>query len=57
MVFKSLNQLVINVAYGKKTEVIALIDHPTSMRDLKKRRHSFHHFHIGTQNGKGRGKT
>jgi hypothetical protein len=56
MVFKSLNQLVINVSYRQKTEVIALIDYPISMRDLKKRRHSFHHFHLGNMNGKGRGK-
>ncbi len=47
MVFKSLNQLVINVAYHQKTEVIALIDYHASLRDLKKRRHSFHYFHIG----------
>jgi len=53
MVFKSLNQLVINVAYNQKTEVIALIDYHSSMRELKKRRHSFHHFHLGNFNGKG----
>jgi len=47
MVFKSLNQLVINVSYHKKTEVMALIDYHASMRELKKRRHSFHYFHLG----------
>ncbi|MFO1464786.1 MAG: hypothetical protein U1F66_13545 [bacterium] len=46
MVFKSLNQMVINVAPGKKTEVIALIDYTITMRELKKRRHSFHHFQV-----------
>ena len=49
MAFKSLNQMVINVDYHKKTEVIALLDHRSSAGDLKKRRHSFHYFHLGDQ--------
>jgi Response regulator containing CheY-like receiver, AAA-type ATPase, and DNA-binding domains len=48
LVFKSLNQLVVNVAPGKKTEVIALIDPRLSMRELKRQHHSFHYFHLGT---------
>lgn len=47
LVFKSLNQLVINVSHQQRTEVIALIDHRASLRELKKRRHSFHYFHLG----------
>lgn len=46
LAFKSLNQLVVNVAPHQRTEFIALIDHRTSAGELKKRRHSFHHFHI-----------
>lgn len=46
LVFKSLDQMIINVAYQKKSEVIALIDYHSSIRELKKRRHSFHYFHI-----------
>lgn len=46
LVFKSLNQLVINVAAQKKTEVMALLDYRSSFRDLKTRRHSFHFFHL-----------
>lgn len=47
MAFRSLNQMVINVAYHKKTEVIAMIDHHASAGELKRRRHSFHYFHTG----------
>ena len=47
LVFKSLNQLVVNVAFHQKTEVVALIDRGISMRELKKQRHSFNYFHVG----------
>jgi hypothetical protein len=49
MAFKALNQMVINVDYRKKTEVIAMIDHHASAGELKKKRHSFHYFHLGDQ--------
>ncbi|HCU25537.1 MAG TPA: hypothetical protein DF383_11030 [Deltaproteobacteria bacterium] len=46
LIFKSLDQLVINVAVHRKTEVIALLHPWTSRGALKKRRHSFHYFQI-----------
>jgi len=46
LIFKSLDQMVINVAAGKKTEVIALLDHRASLGELKRRHHSFHFFDI-----------
>lgn len=46
LVFKSLDQMVINVATHRRTEVIAMIDHRGTLGQLKKRRHSFHYFQI-----------
>jgi len=52
-IFKSLDQMVINVAERRETEVIALIDHRGSLGELKRRRHSFHFFQIdGVPEGK-----
>jgi len=45
-IFKSLDQMVINVATHRETEVIALIDHRGTLGELKRRRHSFHFFQI-----------
>lgn len=46
LIFKSLDRLVINVEYHRRSEVIALIDYHSKIRELKKRHHSFHYFHI-----------
>jgi hypothetical protein len=46
LVFKSLDKMVINVARGRETEVIALLDHRSSLGELKRRKHSFHFFQV-----------
>jgi len=56
LVYKSLDQMVINVAPGEKTEVIALIDRGTTLGELKKRHHSFHFFKIDDLESTGKNK-
>lgn len=46
LVFKSLDKMIINVEADRQTEVIALIEHGTTLGELKKRQHSFHYFQI-----------